>query len=210
MISTIRSAAAVCLIASAPIASVPLVAKGSIEELATSASDIAIVEVTRRVALEYEYAEERRICGYRVAARVIESFKGAARSLEFIDPLDGEPGEARNKYLVFSFEQMNSVDEAAPPGSLYEAESRCFVSGGARVLRARPRSMLRVIEHADERWVLVPIESGVEVDSFRRIATAGEELPKGSLVAWEDIRGEIDGALERLRGHERGGTSSPE
>jgi hypothetical protein len=170
----------------------------TVRELAASASDVAIVEIIRRVPVEFEYRGERKTCGYRVEARVLESFKGEGKWIEFVDPLDGDPRESKEKYLAFAFIQLNSDQGNSSPDSLYEAESKCLISASKKFVRAQPRTLLQLRElgSRESGWVLVPSHTALEVDSFRR---EPDKSGQGNLVSWADVRSEIESALQANR-----------
>lgn len=174
-------------------------ASETVTELAMSASDVAVVEVVRRVPVEFEYLGEKRVCGYRIESRVLESFKGEAVRIDFVDPLEGDPTETKNRYLVFAFPQLNEINDPQPATSLYEAESRCFISASTRLVRAQPRTLLRLVgaSASQEDWVFV--RSGDHVDVAMLRWKPAEVPDEGHLVSWEDVRHEIERTLEAMR-----------
>jgi hypothetical protein len=174
------------------------VATKSIHEMASSATDVAVVEITDRVALEFEFKGERRICGYRVEARVIESLKGAVGNVEFVDPLEGEPDETSNRYLLFAFVQPNEARQAEREESLTESESRCFVSAGTRVVTTKPRSLLRIVVDGETQRanVVIPAYSQLDLESF---GLSEEALRRGGFVPLDEIRAQITKTLDPTR-----------
>jgi hypothetical protein len=166
--------------------------------LVRRASDVAVIEIVRRVPVEYEYEGETRICGYRVEARVVESFHGETRRIEFADVLEGEPRESKSRYLLFAQGQSNPVDPT-PPGSLDEARIRCWIAASPKLVLVRPRTLLRLVDSNTSAggWVLVPPNSSVESEGLSQKPADGEDAG-AVLVSWPEVRRTIDSTLEAI------------
>ncbi len=135
--------------------------------------------------------------------------RAETRSIEFIDPLEGDSRESKSQYLLFAFEQVNKVDDREPASSFYEAESRCWISASKRLILGQPRTLLRLegTGGSDGGWVLVPTGTAIDTAALRHRPST--EPDAGELVSWLDMQDEILRTLKAMQRIEGGEGRQP-
>jgi hypothetical protein len=186
------------ILAAATTAAAYEIAQKTVSEMTMSASDVAVIEVLRRVPVKFDFEGQEHTCGYRLEARVIESLTGRQKSIEFGDAIEGEPGELRARYLVFALEQPNEVDGRQPPTSLEEARAQCWISLSRWLVLVRPRGLLRIegMRGPDGGRVMIPAESAIDVSDLPHDAAATRDA--GAVVPWSAVREEILRTLDAM------------
>jgi len=167
------------------------VAPVPLTKVITEARAIFVGRVVEVSPVEFDFEEERHICGFRYRAQIEQAFKGPTQPVEFFDPSSDDPLAPGDRFLafLFSYDVARQIREDAATNiqSLSQARYRCQLPFIAITVNESPRTLMRFSDRFDDAdWLVLP-PNAAYFSPDARMRRSIEDPGLWGFVRWEDL-----------------------